>query len=59
MVLINIAAMFQRALDLILTNFKWHTYLIYRDDVIICSKLVEEDIKYVGDILTYLMAALV
>ncbi len=47
-------ASFQRALDMILTQFKWKTCLVYLDDVIIFSNSVEEHIKHVDEILTAL-----
>ena len=48
---------FQRGLDMILTNFKWRTCLIYLDDIIIFSNSVEEHIDHVDDVLTCLEKA--
>ena len=45
---------FQRGLDMILTNFKWSTFLIYLDDIIIFSNSVEEHIDHIDDVLTCL-----
>lgn len=50
-------ASFQRALDMILTQFKWKTCLVYLDDVIIFSKSVEEHIQHVDEILSALKEA--
>ncbi len=47
-------ASFQRALDMILTQFKWKTCLVYLDDVIIFSNSVEDHIRHVDEILTAL-----
>ena len=55
--LTNAPACFQRALDLILTKFKWKTCLVYLDDVIIFSKDVDDHIKHVAEILTALTEA--
>ena len=55
--LTNAPASFQRALDLILTKYKWKTCLIYLDDIIVYSKTVEEHINHVDDILRCLSAA--
>ena len=50
-------ASFQRALDMVLTQFKWKTCLVYLDDVIIFSNSVEEHIRHVDEILTALEEA--
>ncbi len=55
--LTNAPASFQRALDLILTKYKWKTCLIYLDDVIIYSKTVEEHIDHVDEVLRCLADA--
>ena len=57
--LTNAPASFQRALDLILSRFKWKTCLIYLDDVIIYSKSMEEHIDHVDGVLRCLSAAAV
>ena len=49
--LTNAPASFQRALDLILTKFKWKTCLIYLDDIIIFSNSVEDHIRHVDEVL--------
>lgn len=36
--LTNVHACFQCAVDLILTKYKWQTFLVYLDDVIVYSK---------------------
>ena len=55
--LTNAPASFQRALDLILSRFKWKTCLIYLDDVIIYSRSMEEHIDHVDEVLRCLSAA--
>ena len=55
--LTNAPASFQRALDMILTKYKWKTCLVYLDDVIIFSKTVEEHIQHVDEVLSYLAKA--
>lgn len=42
---------FQRALDLIVTAYKWNTCLVYLDDVIISSRNVDYHIKHVEEII--------
>lgn len=44
----NLPTTLQRALDFILTKFKWLAGLIYLDDVIIYSKSVEEHIRHIN-----------
>lgn len=48
---------FQRALDLIHTDLKWETCLIYLDDVIIYSKTVDEHITHMDEIRSCIKAA--
>ena len=55
--LTNAPASFQRALDMILTKFKWKTCLVYLDDIIIFSNTVEEHIQHVDEILDCLKRA--
>ena len=55
--LTNAPASFQRALDLILTKFKWKTCLIYLDDIIIFSNSIEEHIRHVDEVLQALREA--
>jgi len=55
--LTNAPACFQRALDLILTKYKWKTCLVYLDDVIIFSNNVDDHIKHVDEILQTLADA--
>lgn len=50
--LTNAPDTYQRALDMILTAFKWKTCLLYIDDIIIYSNTVEEHIKQVGEVLS-------
>ena len=46
----NAPATFQRALDIILNQFKWKTCLVYIDDIIIFSNTVDEHIDHVDEI---------
>lgn len=48
--LTNSPGSFQRALDAILTKYKWEMCLVYLDDIIILSKSIEENIGHVDDI---------
>ena len=52
--LTNAPATFHRALDMILSPFKWKTCLVYIDDIVIFSKSVEEHIRHVDEISTAL-----
>lgn len=55
--LTNAPASFHRALDIILSRYKWKTCLVYIDDVIIFSSSVEEQISHVDTVLTALRKA--
>ena len=55
--LTNAPATFQRALDIVLTKFKWKSCLVYIDDILIFSKTVEDHIRHVDEILTTLTEA--
>ena len=55
--LTNAPATFQRGLDMVLTQFKWKTCLVYLDDVIILSRTPEEHIQHVNDVLACLSAS--
>lgn len=55
--LMNVPASFQHALDLILTKYKWKKCLVYINDVIVYSTIVEEHIRHVDEILTVLKEA--
>ena len=52
--LTNAPATFQRALDTILSPFKWKTCLVYIDDIVIYSKTVEDHLRHVDEIFTAL-----
>ena len=45
-------AFLQRALDMVLTQFKWKTCLVYLNDVIIYSNRIKDHIERVDEILT-------
>ena len=53
----NIPATFQRALDIILSGVRWHSCLIYLDDVIVFSCTTEDHFRHVDEILTLLRNA--
>ena len=55
--LMNAPATFQRALDIILAQYKWQTCLIYIDDIIIFSNDEESHFKHVDQILSALSEA--
>ncbi|MGH0053304.1 MAG: reverse transcriptase/ribonuclease H family protein, partial [Sphaerochaetaceae bacterium] len=55
--LMNAPATFQRALDMILSRFKWKTCLVYLDDVIIYSNNMDDHFKHVEEILSCLSNA--
>ena len=55
--LTNAPATFQRALDIVLSKFKWKTALVYIDDVVIFSKSVEDHLRHVDEVLTALSTA--
>ena len=55
--LTNAPATFQRALDTILSPFKWKTCLVYIDDIVIFSNTVEEHIRHVDEVFTTLRQA--
>jgi len=55
--LTNAPATFQRALDIILSGFKWHLCLVYLDDVIIFSSSAEQHVKDVDVVVTRLCEA--
>ncbi len=53
----NAPATFQRALDIILSGYKWNTCLVHLDDVIVFSKTLGEHIDHVDAVLTALREA--
>ncbi len=55
--LTNAPATFQRALDIILSGYKWHTCLVYLDDVIVFSHTLGDHIEHVDAVLTALRGA--
>ena len=55
--LTNAPATFQRALDILLSPYKWRSCLFYLDDIIIFSKSVEEYFQHVEEIFTTLKSA--
>ena len=55
--LTNAPATFQRAMDILLSPFRWKSCLVYLDDIIIFSKSWEEHISHVDEILSVLEKA--
>jgi Reverse transcriptase (RNA-dependent DNA polymerase) len=53
-VLRNAPATFQRAIDIILSGLKWHTCLVYLDDIIIYYTSREDHSHHVDEVLTTL-----
>ena len=53
----NAPATFQRALDIILSGFRWQSCLIYLDDVIVFSRSPDEHLRHFDEILTLLRRA--
>ena len=53
----NAPATFQRALDIILSGFRWQSCLIYLDDVIVFARSTEEHLRHVDEIFTLLRRA--
>ena len=52
--LTNTSGTFQGVLHMILSRYKWRTFLVYFDDEIIYSKSGEEHIRHVEEVLTAL-----
>jgi len=55
--LTNAPATFQWALDIILSDVKWQSCLVYPDDVIVYSQTQEEHVQHIDDVLDLLRAA--
>ena len=55
--LTNAPATFQRALDIILSDVKWQSRLIYLDDVIVNCKTEQEHVGHVDRVLRLLRDA--
>ena len=55
--LTNAPATFKRTLDILLSPYKWRSFLVYLDGIIIFSKSVEEHFQHVEEILTALKSA--
>ena len=53
----NAPATFQRALDIILSEVRWQSCLIYLNDVIVLSRSTDEHLRHVDEILTLLRRA--
>lgn len=50
----NSAALFQKALDIIISEVKWTNALVYLDDVITYSRLVQDHLPHLDDVLKLL-----
>ena len=55
--LLNAPATFQRAMDIILSEVRWESVIVYLDDIIIFSRTFEEHIRHLGIVLSKLSAA--
>ena len=55
--LTNAPATFQRAIDMVLGQYRWKTCLVYLDDIIVFSQTAEEHIRHVEEVLTTLQDA--
>ena len=55
--LTNAPATFQRAIDMILSGFKWKTCLVYLDDVIVFYRTFEEHITHLDEVFGVLSRA--
>ena len=55
--LTNAPATFQRAIDMVLGQYRWKTCLVYLDDIIVFSRTAEEHIRHVEEVLTTLQDA--
>ena len=55
--LINAPATFQRAMDIILSEVRWESVIVYLDDVIVFSRTFEEHLKHLGVVLGKLSEA--
>ena len=55
--LCNAPATFQRTIDIILSKFRWHTCLVYLDDIIIFSPDHNSHIRHVDEVLQALRSA--
>lgn len=55
--LTNAPATFQRAIDIILSGLRWRTCLVYLDDIIVSSAIMEDHIRHLRDVLSLLFNA--
>ena len=55
--LCNAPVTFQRTVDILLPRYRWRTYLVYRDDIIVFSNTAEEHVDHVGEFLAVLKEA--
>jgi hypothetical protein len=52
--LLNAPATFQRAMDIILSEVRWESVIVYLDDVIVFSRTFEDHLKHLGVVLSKL-----
>ena len=52
--LTNTPATFQRAVDLLISKYRWKSCLVYIDDVIVFSNMIDEHLQHVEEVLTVL-----
>ena len=55
--LMNAPATFQRILDFVLAAYRWQTFLVYLDDIIIFSRDIESHFQHVEEVLAALSRA--
>jgi Reverse transcriptase (RNA-dependent DNA polymerase) len=55
--LLNAPATFQRAMDIILSEVRWESVIVYLDDIIIFSITFEDHIRHLSIVLSKLSAA--
>ena len=51
------SASFQRTVDIVLSNFRWKTCLVYLDDVIVFYKTFDQHLDHVTEVMTALQEA--
>ena len=50
--LINAPDTFKRVLDIILDGYRWHTWIVYLDDVIVFSNSFDKHTDHLDDLLS-------
>jgi Reverse transcriptase (RNA-dependent DNA polymerase) len=55
--LVNAPATFQRAMDIILSEVRWESVIVYLDDIIVFSRTFADHLKHMGVVLSKLSEA--